>query len=468
MRADVESTGAGGACWEQPQQSTVAQQGRVNDSDNNDNNDNAGEDRSHSNCNSVPHQRPHAAAPDMSFADAQQQQQQASAASRQYPPQQFHQQSALSQASSPSPHHPLSQLQSQPHHPQQQQQQHHLQQQQPQQQPPHHQYPGVNGVNGANMGPSAPMPTPAGHQAELHYIYGMVEDLSKQLSDNRRVTEDIVTGLGRIRNRARSHTLSNEDLMVAAADDINGTCPFRLVEQDAWRPDLEPKADDQNLDALVSILSEALEKANHSRDANATLLSNYANAIALMLKQFHDYKAMHVADVAAWHRSYRTQLDEARRENCRLRDQIWEMHTHAGRANESLRRFRRSYDDDEARWARRVQDTAARQELRFWKRMAMPELDDDDPYWSADDDIIDDAEKTRQIELERVAAEEQLFDRPVADEFIVEDAQPPTLPHMAMMGGTAMQRDESGGRPAPVPPPRPLSAASSTGSTGQQ
>ncbi|EQK99283.1 Mannosyltransferase 1, CMT1 [Ophiocordyceps sinensis CO18] len=73
-----------------------------------------------------------------------------------------------------------------------------------------------------------------------------------------------------------------------------------------------------------------------------------------------------------------------------------------------------------------------------------------------------------QIELERVAAEEQLFDRPVADEFIVEDAQPPTLPHMAMMGGTAMQRDESGGRPAPVPPPRPLSAASSTGSTGQQ
>lgn len=241
-----------------------------------------------------------------------------------------------------------------------------------------------------------------------------------------------------------------------------------------WRADLRCQADDQNLDALVSILSEALEKANYSRDANATLLSQYANAVALMLKQFHEYKAMHVADVASWHRSYRVQLDEARRENCRLRDQIWEMQTHAGRANECLRRFRRSYDDDEARWARRVDDTATRQELRFWKRMAMPELDDDDPYWSDDDDIIDVAEKRRQDDLEHAAAQEQLLDSQAADDDaaepaeLAEPAEPPPLSHMVMLGGTAMQRDESGGRPAPIPPPRPLSAASSTGSTGQQ
>lgn len=65
-------------------------------------------------------------------------------------------------------------------------------------------------------------PTPAGQQAELNYIYGMVEELSRQLAENRRVTEDIVSGLGRVRNRARNQGTSNEELIHGAADEING------------------------------------------------------------------------------------------------------------------------------------------------------------------------------------------------------------------------------------------------------
>ncbi|KAK5994890.1 hypothetical protein PT974_03277 [Cladobotryum mycophilum] len=292
------------------------------------------------------------------------------------------------------------------------------------------------------MGAVMPAPTPAGHQAELNYIYGMVEELSRQLADNRRVTEDIVSGLGRVRNKARSQALGNDDVIDSSAQDI--------------------QAQDQNLDNLVSILSESLDKAKHSRDANANLLTQYANALSIMLKQFHEYKSKHVTDVAAWHRSYRAQLDEARRENSRLREQIWEMQTHASRANDSLRKFRRKYDEDEARWGRRVDETSTRQELRFWKRMAMPELEDDDPYWSGDDDIIDSAEKERLRELElRAVQEQQLADSQGEDS----DGQH-RLPHMGMMGGIAMQREDSS-QQLPIPPPRPLSAASSTGSTGR-
>lgn len=299
----------------------------------------------------------------------------------------------------------------------------------------------MNGVNGTGMALPGPAPTPAGHQAELNYIYGMVEELSRQLADNRRVTEDIVVGLGRVRSRARLHALTNDDLMAASADDLD--------------------ADSQNLDSLISILSEALEKANHSRDANANLASQFANALGLMLRQFHEYKARHVADMTAWHRSYRLQLDEARRENSRLREQLWEMKTHAGRANECLRSFRRRFDDEDDRWERTAHDTALRQELRFWKRMAMPELEDDDPYWSADDDIIDVAEKARQADLEHAAVQEQLVDgRP---DGVPEAPTPPII-----LGGTAMQREEPAARAVPMPPPRPLSAASSTGSTGQR
>ncbi|KAH7244348.1 uncharacterized protein BKA55DRAFT_541254 [Fusarium redolens] len=339
------------------------------------------------------------------------------------------------------------------HHQQQQYQQQQQQQYSPQ---PQHQWQQqqiamMNGMNGTNMAAGMPVPTPAGHQAELNYIYGMVEELSRQLAENRRVTEDIVNGLGRVRNRARAQGVSNSQVIENAADDINGQ--------------------EQNIDALVSLLTESLEKAKFSRDANAKLLSQYANAMANLLRQFHEYKTKHVSDVAAWHRSYRKQLAEARDENARLREQIWQMQAHAGRANESLREYRRKYDEDEGRWNKLVDEKAHRQELRFWKRMAMPELDDDDPYWSDDDDIIDPAEKQRLHELDLKAAQEQL-DSQAEDS----DGQgpPPQLPlpgmgiGMGMMGGIPMQREDSGAsHGVPALPPRPSSAASSTGSTGQ-
>lgn len=179
-----------------------------------------------------------------------------------------------------------------------------------------------------------------------------------------------------------------------------------------------------------------------------------------MLKQFHEYKTKHVSDVVAWHRSYRRQLAEARDENSRLREQIWQMQAHASAANGNLRDFRKTYDEDAARWDRRVDERAVRQELRFWKRMAMPELEDDDPYWSDDDDVIDPAEKERLHHLDLKAAQEQLDSQ-------AEDSDGQPLPPTSMMGGIPMTREEMPGLNMPLQPPRPMSAASSTGSTGQ-
>ncbi|KAH6840697.1 hypothetical protein B0I37DRAFT_418707 [Chaetomium sp. MPI-CAGE-AT-0009] len=335
------------------------------------------------------------------------------------------------------------------------------QQQAPQQQQQQQQHIAMNGVNGGNMpGPGmVPFPAPAGHQAELNYIYGMVEELSRQLADNQRTLEEVVSGVGRVRSRARTHSLGNEELVDSAGDEV--------------------KAQEPNLDTLISILSEALEKAKFSRDANAALLTQYATVISTMLKQFHDYKAKHVGDVAAWHRSYRAQLAEARAENCRLREQIWEMQARAGHANEALRGFRGRYDEDGARWERRVDAKAVRQELRFWKRMAMPHLPEDDPYWSDDDDLVDAAEKKRdlaekrQLEITRLVAREQLAEGaaagPGGDGVGVggEDGEvPPEVPSAPGAGGVPMQREDPGAVMLPIPP-RPSSAASSTGSSGQ-
>ncbi|KAI6383634.1 hypothetical protein MCOR25_000085 [Pyricularia grisea] len=240
----------------------------------------------------------------------------------------------------------------------------------------------MNGMNGANMGVGMVGPTPAGHQQELSHIYGMVDDLSSQLAENRRVLEEVVSLVGRIRARARHQNLSNQEI-IAGADDPSTT---------------------ENLDRLISILSETLEKALHERDANSELLQQYANVMANMVRQAHDHKSRTVTDVSAWHRSYRQQLAEAREENSRLREQIWDVQERAGRLNESVRQFRTSYDADPSRYEARVENIALRQEVRFWKRMAMPDVPEDDPMWSDDDDLIDPAETARLAEVERAAA----------------------------------------------------------------
>ncbi len=83
----------------------------------------------------------------------------------------------------------------------------------------------MNGMNGAvNMpaGAVVGLPTQMAQQAELNYIYGMVEELSRQLADNKRALEEVVAGVGRVRHRARANSLGNEELIDAAVEDING------------------------------------------------------------------------------------------------------------------------------------------------------------------------------------------------------------------------------------------------------
>jgi hypothetical protein len=106
--------------------------------------------------------------------------------------------------------------------PAQQQQQQQLQSQQYAQQSQN--VSAMNGVNGGAVpGGIVGMTAPAGHQSELNYIYSLVEELSKQLAENRRQTEEIVSSIGRVRMRARAQALGNEELISAASEEIIGT-----------------------------------------------------------------------------------------------------------------------------------------------------------------------------------------------------------------------------------------------------
>ncbi|KAH8808011.1 hypothetical protein F5884DRAFT_674121 [Xylogone sp. PMI_703] len=233
------------------------------------------------------------------------------------------------------------------------------------------------GLNSGMVG----FPTPAGHQADLNFVMNMVEELSRTLEHNRRLTQNIVEGVGRVRERAKDVNMSNEEIIASVAAELN--------------------EGSQNLEKENAELREALEKAEYGKQENWKLVVHSANILSNVLEQMHEFKAKHESDTLAWHRNYRKQLSDEREINLELRNQINDMKAAAGRANEWLRKARRSMDDDPNYNKLRVENIALRQERRFWKRMALPLIPDDDPEWSDDDDLIDPEEKKRQAELAR-------------------------------------------------------------------
>lgn len=82
----------------------------------------------------------------------------------------------------------------------------------------------ANGVNGGAMGIGGMVgfPTPAGHQSDLNYIMGMVEELSRQLEHNQRLTSGVVEKIGKVRERAQNIDLNNDELIAMVAAELNG------------------------------------------------------------------------------------------------------------------------------------------------------------------------------------------------------------------------------------------------------
>lgn len=82
----------------------------------------------------------------------------------------------------------------------------------------------ANGINGGVMGIGGMVgfPTPAGHQSDLNYIMGMVEELSRQLEHNQRLTSGVVEKIGKVREKAQNIDLNNDELIALVAAELNG------------------------------------------------------------------------------------------------------------------------------------------------------------------------------------------------------------------------------------------------------
>jgi hypothetical protein len=86
---------------------------------------------------------------------------------------------------------------------------------------------GMNHTNGMNggMGMGTGMvgyPTPAGHQSDLNYVMSMVEELSAVLRQNQQLTANVVEKMGKVREKASTMNLSNDEMIAVVASELNG------------------------------------------------------------------------------------------------------------------------------------------------------------------------------------------------------------------------------------------------------
>jgi hypothetical protein len=165
----------------------------------------------------------------------------------------------------------------------------------------------------------------------------------------------------------------------------------------------------ENLEKENSELRKALDSTDFNKKENWKLAIHGAEILADVAEKLHRFKEQHESDTLAWHKNYRKQLADEREENLNLRNQINDMKASASRASDNLRQMRRFVADNDQWTELEVENHRLRTEKRFWKRMALPLIPDDDSEWSDDDDMIDPEEKKREFikrEKERKEKEE--------------------------------------------------------------
>ncbi|RAL61021.1 hypothetical protein DID88_010117 [Monilinia fructigena] len=229
--------------------------------------------------------------------------------------------------------------------------------------------PHTNGMNGQmNMAGMANMigfPTPAGHQSDLNYIMVMVEELSRLLAANQKITDSILEKIGNVRQRAKDKNLSNDELLAIVSEELN--------------------AGSENLENENSQLRRAIEQSKTDADENWKLVLHAASILEDIKEKAHNYKFQHEKDTLAWHKSYRDQLAQERKENLELRCHIADMQAHAAKANDYINQLRRYASEHKIITELTTQVAQYKSERRFWKRYACPGLREDPSEWSDDE-----------------------------------------------------------------------------------
>ncbi|KAI9834332.1 MAG: hypothetical protein M1826_004258 [Phylliscum demangeonii] len=291
----------------------------------------------------------------------------------------------------------------------------------------------LSGLVMGGMPPGHGLPTPAGHQLDLNYMWGLVQELGGVLESNRSATQGIISSVEELRRRAAEHHARHGPETATATttagegtgeggftlDDVYAVLPGSQIgasaeaghastpatnHADAPAPatadvhDAHPPAtsrdagaseplraqlrrlelDNGQLRARVASLEQANGQLEHDHFETASVLMAYEAGLARILDMARTFSHENTTAFLGLHRHYHGLLDTERLINIELRNQMADFQAHAARVAAILREgIRYAMNDDGMReisaWAAvRAENSSLR------RHIGLPVDDSDD------------------------------------------------------------------------------------------
>ncbi|KAF2231725.1 hypothetical protein EV356DRAFT_471239, partial [Viridothelium virens] len=210
---------------------------------------------------------------------------------------------------------------------------------------PQHQTNGIGGNSIASLNNSV---LPAGQQADMNHLWGVVEQLSQILADNRAQTANIVNSVQQIQSRAVA----------------NGASPTIA----SLNHDLQNSGSAQQLSHLTQELTQLQNShasLQHSHAALLALLTSHETLLDThILPQLRRYAHSHTLAITSLHAHYQRLLEDERQQNLELRLEHQKWQEGLGRVNRWARLALRESGEEEGRRKERQRLGRLREENR--------------------------------------------------------------------------------------------------------
>ncbi|KAF2462262.1 hypothetical protein BDY21DRAFT_389841 [Lineolata rhizophorae] len=205
----------------------------------------------------------------------------------------------------------------------------------------------------------------AGHQTDMNHLWGVVQQLSEALAENRAQTQSIINSVAQMQARQREEGVSPTGAVGAipglAALTGGASGPAQGSGQ------VNGEAELAATQAQLSTAQRDLGAMHAHVAALQSLVADYENALALTLDKLRPFAHAHTQALLATHAHYHSLLEQERQANLDLRVEHAEWQAGLGRVAKWARLAMREAQEGNAGWERRWREV--RTENRVLRRL---------------------------------------------------------------------------------------------------
>ncbi|KAF3038930.1 hypothetical protein E8E11_003222 [Didymella keratinophila] len=179
----------------------------------------------------------------------------------------------------------------------------------------------MNGVAQQNGIPLVNGLPSGGQQTDMNHLWSVVQQLSQLLEENKAQTAGVLNGVAALQQRA-----AEEGGAIPSSSQVNGELSAASLT-----------AERTALQSRISTLESTLSSANLHNTSLTSLVTDYENALTLLLDKLRPYAYTQTTSILALHKHYQTLLEAERATSMQLRLEHSEWQAGLGRVAEYAR-----------------------------------------------------------------------------------------------------------------------------------